>query len=1079
MILLLAALSDVVLAHEVSVGVDRWDVRTGLPQNTVSAMVEDGDGFLWLATFGGIVRFDGLAFTVFDPAGTPDLPSDRFLAVTLAADGTLWFGSDGGGLVRYREGHFDQVAAGTLEEVHALLTDGDRLWTAGRSGVHRLVDGQVETVLREPAFTLSEVDGGLWAGTDAGLVCVRQPCLRALDGNHASAVLDDASGPVVWVEDRYEQLRDGVWETLVGAGVDGPAIRWGDELWGQVEGDLVQLQGQRHLPLAGKTRAFYEDHEGGLWTGYDTVGLARYRRLGVERLSEHAIGVTSRPDGSLVSWSCEGSVALSGAPLEGWVDRACGTGRWMDGELWFAGAVDHVRGLYHVVDGTPVQVQEAELVEVFDGWAVVEEVVHRVEGARLHPVPSPPGVRGIRGDVEGLWATDGRSLLHFGPSGIERSLSAPPPNMPVRDVLPTASGLWVSTYGGGLHWIGDDGDRRALTVADGLCDNALSRLLAPGDGTVWVNTNRGAGRLHLEELEDWRQGRVPHVLCELVDSGEANGPQGVWTGERLVLPTIAGAVAIDPSKALPPPVAPRIHLEEAYCGERALGPGASLVGPCAFGVRWTSLSFDDPHGIRFRHRLLGVSEAWSDLSAAREVQHFDLPVGDYRFEVQARSARGVWSEVVGLSFRRAPEWWETPVGRMAPPVGIALLVLGTLLLRIRTERRQNELLRRQVEQRVRAEGIVRSEQEEKRRVLEQLEAARRLEAIGRLAGGVAHDFNNLLMVVRGRVEQMHHLGDAEIREEADLALEAADQAAELTSQLLAFGRRADNSPEVVDMSASIESMLGVLVRLCEPMRVSFDLAPDSRVRIDRTRLQQLVSNLCVNARDANASTLTLSTRRRTNQVLLEVADDGDGMPPEVVERVFEPYFTTKTASRGTGLGMATVHGVVEEAGGTIEVRSEIALGTTVTIALPRQAAPLSRPRRRRKTAGRLDSLDVLLVDDDVGVRGTVAAQLEILGAAVTTAGSGQEALAALDEAVPHVLITDVLMPGLSGPELVEAVKERGIEVAFLFISGHTGESLGLAGNMLRKPFSVDALAVAVLEAVGRPTPDITRRRDAT
>lgn len=1013
MLPVLALLVPHVHAQDAELAMDRWDTRAGLPQNSVNDVAQDAGGFLWIATFGGIVRFDGFGFTVFDPAGQPELPSNRYLTVEVAPDGDVWFGTEANGLVRFDGEMFTPIGP-ELGEVHGLTV---------------------------------AADGGLRAVTTSGYF--------AVDG-----------------EGQLQRLGD-----VAPTSDPGNTVVWGGEVW-RVEADgLVGPDGDV-FALPGRVQTLFEDREAGLWVGFDTAGLARIRQLGVRRVTAEAKDVTRAPDGSIVVWACEASEVVGDLELGPWARTFCGTGRWIDDQLWLAGGIDGVPGLHRVVDGRPELVHAAATQALFDGWAVLDGRVLRItdgQAVGIHGLPA--GLQGIRADGrDAVWVSDGERLLRVTGAGIDQRVAAPSPNMPVRDVLSVDGGVWVSTYGGGLHWSGQDGRLQALTVAEGLCDNAVSRILQPGDGALWLNTNRGVGRVGLADLAAWRDGNAPLVRCELVESGEANGPGGIWTGQALILPTIRGAVEVVPSEALSDPVRPSVHIERATCGERAIGSSAVVEGPCALSVQWTGVSFDDPQGLRFRHRILGISDAWSPLSKIRELDHLELPVGRHRLEVQARSSRGVWSDVAAIGVTRSPIWSETLVGRAALPLGVAGVVLLVLLVRIQTERRQNDLLRRQVQQRIRAERIVRAEQESKREVLQQLEAARRLEAIGRLAGGVAHDFNNLLMVVRGRVEHIRYLGDGEIQEEADLALEAADQAAELTAQLLAFGRRADNSPEILDLSASIEVLLPVLVRLCEPMRVSFDLAPDARVRLDRTRLQQLVSNVCVNARDANASLLRVSTRRLTQHVVLEVQDDGDGMPPEVIERVFEPYFTTKTASRGTGLGMATVHGVIEEAGGTIEIQSELALGTRILITLPRQAAPLSEKRKRRKKVGRLEAIEVLLVDDDEAVRGTVAAQLEALGATVSAVASGGEALRRLQEKVPDLLITDVLMPEISGPELVAALRARNLVLPSLYISGHTGESLGLTGNVLRKPFSIDALALAVLEAVGRRTPAAPVRR---
>ncbi|MCB9694815.1 MAG: response regulator [Alphaproteobacteria bacterium] len=1062
MVAFLMAAGAVALGFDESFGVDAWTTRDGLPQNSVTDILQDRGGYIWVTTFGGIARFDGRRFLVFDPATTPELPSTRFVAVAEGHDGTLWFGTEAEGLVRFDGERFEGV--GGPSRVNALHVDrlGD-LWVGAPDGAHRWSGDERHRELDVPAEGFMErADGSLWTSTPDGLRCLRDPCDAPWRGMIGAPPVDTPDGAYLAGWDGYLRVRGGEVETLVSTSTAVRPVVWNGGVWGHADGRLVQLDGTGELELDGTGRVLRVDREGGLWVGRNGGGLARVRSRGLRRVSPHSMGLALRPDGAIVSWVCPGGTVDGGA-LPAVLDRFCGRGRWVDGVLWVGGAIEGFQGLARIVDDRAEPAVRASSTQVLDGWAVADGVLYALEpgGARRVEVEGlTPGFRGVRASDGDAWLASSERVVRVAPSGRATWYRSPPASMPVRDVLPGVGGAWVSTYGGGLHWIQPDAPSRGLTIAEGLCDNAVSRMLLPGDGYLWINTNHGAGRVALAELDAWRAGERAVVLCELVDSGEANGPDGLWTGSELVLPTIHGAVAVDPESALKEPVAPKVHIESARCGDRPVADGGERRGACALTVEYTALSFDDPNGLRFRTRVAGLSETWSPLSDQRRLALYDVPPGEYVVEVQARSSRGVWSDVARLAFRRAPEWWETRVGRALPPLGVVSIVLLGLLLRIRTATRQNEELRSQVEQRVRAESILRAEQEEKHRVLEELEASRRLEAIGRLAGGVAHDFNNLLMVIQGRLESLRGSADRAVREDVGVVLDAAERAAGLTAQLLAFGRRGAPQPEILDLSAFVKALLPVLDRLVAPTRVTCVLGEDVRVRMDRSRLQQLVTNLAVNARDAGATEVVVRTRRDGDVAALEVEDDGEGMTPDVLARVFEPYFTTKGPGRGTGLGMATVHGVVEEAGGQIAVESEVGRGTWVRIRLRRTEGPAPE-RSSEPAATRLDGVRVLLVDDDDAVRATVGGQLELLGAEVVAVASGWEALAWLETSRPDVLLSDVLMPGLSGPELLDRIRERGLDVPVLFISGHTGESLGLTATVLRKPFTGASLAVAV------------------
>ncbi len=373
-----------------------------------------------------------------------------------------------------------------------------------------------------------------------------------------------------------------------------------------------------------------------------------------------------------------------------------------------------------------------------------------------------------------------------------------------------------------------------------------------------------------------------------------------------------------------------------------------------------------------------------------------------------------------------------------------------------------------------------------RRALEaQLTHSQRMEALGRLAGGVAHDFNNLLTAISGYGELLlrRARGDEKTRRAAREILKAADRAADLTHQLLAFSRRQAVEPKVVDLNECIRDLAGMLERvLGEDVRFHLDLAPESlRLKADPGQLEQVVLNLVVNARDAMASGGDLWVRTAGAAAgpgqgappgayaVIEVADTGPGIPPEVLEHIFEPFFTTKGEDRGTGLGLSTVYGIVKQAGGVVRVETEPGRGTTFRVFWPTWEGPGRRGTDEGnggagKAAGR--GRRVALVEDDDAVRTLAADSLRARGYRVRTFGCGQEAQTALErgEGV-DVLVTDVVMPGLQGPELVRRLRARWPEMKVVFISGHAGDrldGLDLPGTaFLQKPFRLAHLQEAV------------------
>jgi CheY-like chemotaxis protein len=380
-----------------------------------------------------------------------------------------------------------------------------------------------------------------------------------------------------------------------------------------------------------------------------------------------------------------------------------------------------------------------------------------------------------------------------------------------------------------------------------------------------------------------------------------------------------------------------------------------------------------------------------------------------------------------------------------------------------------------------------------------------MESLGRLAGGVAHDFNNLLTVMRGYADVLHdqlssedpRLGEVrEIRH-------AADRATALTRQLLAVSRRQVLQPREVDLNALVHEMERMLHRVLGPgIRVITERRHrPAWVRADPGQLEQVLLNLAVNARDAmpDGGSLGIRTGRRTIEpgqeppgapdlragefVVLEVRDTGVGMDRDTLGKIFEPFFTTKPDGDGTGLGLSTVYGIVQQSGGFVTVESAPGAGATFRILLPAvapPARPASEPAVREAAPRRPGRARVLVVEDDDGVRRLARRILEQYGYAVLTAADGAEALAVMagEAAGVDVVVSDLVMPELTGRELIGRLRERWPGLPALLLSGHSGEEsgpLGLAPGQafLQKPFSPDALVAAIEELLADVRPPAT------
>jgi signal transduction histidine kinase len=411
---------------------------------------------------------------------------------------------------------------------------------------------------------------------------------------------------------------------------------------------------------------------------------------------------------------------------------------------------------------------------------------------------------------------------------------------------------------------------------------------------------------------------------------------------------------------------------------------------------------------------------------------------------------------------------------------------GDLARVIRVFFEQRESLIEQMRERRQAEQALHASEE-------QLRHAHKMEAIGRLAGGVAHDFNNLLTAIIGYGELLREKvrGDSNAEQGADCILNAAERAAGLTGQLLAFSRKQVLHPRVIDVNALVRETEKLLRRIIGEhieLRVRAE-APQARVRVDPTQLQQVIVNLAVNARDAmpRGGILTIETGDALipepavvggtelpggKYVTLAVRDTGSGMDEETKLRIFEPFFTTKESGKGTGLGLATVYGIVQQSGGGIAVESTPNIGTTFLIHLPMEDAEVEPARPQLVVPGRSARHETIVVlEDDKVVRDLICAVLTDYDYHVLCAGNCQEALRLADahRGDAHLLVADVVMPVMSGPRVAEALRERWPELKVLYISGYAADPAfdskvpGLEFDVLEKPFTPRELAAKVRE----------------
>jgi len=1097
-----------------------------LSNDLITALHEDTHGNLWVGTFWGLNRYDRerdrfIRYSLAGPDADLAQGGPHVMALLSDSRGNLWVGTATDRLSRFdpQTQSFVSVLEG---DIRAICEDRDQtLWVGTQEGLWHFdpATGRLARYTHDPddpgSLSSNHVDvicedtrGDLWIGTDGGgLNRLDRGTSRFHAYRHRQHDPSSLGSDVV--RTIFEDSRGDLWIGLYTGGVS------------YHNRHSESFAHYAHIPeepnsLGHNTvLSLLEDPSGVLWVGTEG-GLDRFDRA-TGQVTHYRHDPANPQTLGANAVLCIYRDARNRLWLGTW---AGGLNRWNDAEQTFtrhqprAGdphsiSSPHVWGITEDSEGLL-------WLATFGGLNRFDPETERFTRYQHHPNDPASLAHSITRHVlrdrqHRLWVAteDGLSRLDLTRGTFENFRHDPGNPASLTDSAITTlfedsrGQLWIGTKTGGLNQFDPDrGTARSYRRQDGLPSDYINAILEDAGGFLWISTYGGISRFDPATGTVRNYDESDGLLASQYTRNAA------WQNRHgeLFFGGQNGFSAFFPDRiddAAPPP---RVVLTDFLVFNRSVDhrkPGSPLTRSISTATEirlrhnhsvitfaYAALNFRSPGRNRYAYRLEPFDKEWNEVGSERRATYTNLDPGQYDFRVKANSG-GLWNDdALSIRVLIQPPLWATWWFRSSGLALLALLLVSLHLLRTRTVRAHNRALQAEISERKRAEA-------EKARLEDQLRQAQKMEAVGRLAGGIAHDFNNILTAISGYSDMVL----AELRPEHPLHADvveiqqAAKRAASLTSQLLAFSRRQLIRPRVLDLGQVVslsEPMLRRLIGEHIAMQLRFD--PDLwKIKSDPGQIDQILVNLAVNSRDAmrDGGHLTIEVRNANideafckahpegvpgEYVMLSVSDDGSGIDSDALQHLFEPFFTTKPQGKGTGLGLSTVYGIVKQNRGFVNVYSEVGLGSTFKVYFPRTretAEPASPPAPRPTVPSRET---ILLVEDEDTVRRLAKRLLERQGYTVLEAAGGQAACRLADEwgADFHLLLTDVVMPGMSGRELHRtlAAKRPGLRV--LFMSGYTDDAIAHHGvlkegtSLLQKPFTADSLNRKVREVLDAP-----------
>ncbi|MBX7219734.1 MAG: response regulator [Blastocatellia bacterium] len=1156
---------------------DVW--QDGLPQNTVTAITQTRDGYLWLGTYEGLVRFDGVRFTVFSNSNTKGLQGKSVLSLLEDRSGRLWIAMLDGGLGCFSNGVFRTYTTqdGLPHNFIGYLYE-DRhgtVWVATvNKGVCAFRDGKFDShPFKTPLPSLrvysmfEDSRGVLWVGTSNGLFALRDGNLTAystkdgLPHDNINALFEDSAGQL-WIGTFGGGLcsyRDGVFTNHpIAAGQLGTLI-WtiredkDRNLWiGTENGGLYRFRDGVFSAYSVKdglssdtVRAIYEDREGSLWAGTNG-GLNRFR------------------DGKFTSLTTKEGLSFD------YARTICEDSR---GRLWIgvdSGGLNCLQNgkftTYTTKDGLSnnsvktlcedhegnlwVGVTGGDLCRFKDGTFTTFGAKDGFTGNNMRALCTDrSGTVWIGTVSSGLFTYRNGTFTHFtGKDGL--------PHESVRALYEDREGrIWVGTYGGisvwqdgkflrnygmkdGLAndsaftfyedsdrtlWIGTNGGLcrfrngkfTCYTTKDGLFDDLAFQILEDNRNNLWMSCNRGIYFINRADVENYDRKAIPTIPCTVFGKGDGMGtnqcngnsqPAGWKTRDgRLWFPTTAGVTVVDPERITTNQQVPEVWLEKVVADTESFLPAERTVfgpGSPKFEFHYTALSFLAPEKVRFRFKLTGLDQDWSE-DVTRRVAYFtNLAPGDYTFQVIACNNDGVWNRVGAVyRFRLKPPLWRTWWAYLLYVVTGGGCIYGGVRWRLRTLRKQTRVLEQNVRERT-AElaNTVAQLQESEQKALELADKAQAANlAKSVFLSSMSHELRTPLNAVLGFAQLMER--DAALsrdnRDNLSLILRSGEHLLQLINDVLSISKieagKITLSPQPFDVRwllKGIEEMIRVRAA-GKNLTLIVDLAPEvpRYVQGDEGKFRQVLINLLGNAvKFTSQGGIALRAKWVEGIAEFEVEDTGFGIAAEELETLFEPFVQTQSgrqSTEGTGLGLALSQNFIRLMGGEITVRSQLGKGTVfhIRVPLPAAEAPVAEPGSLPQVV-RLASdqppVRLLVVDDNASNRLLLNRLLSSIGCEVREAANGQEAVDLWQTWHPHLIWMDMRMPVMDGYDATRRIRELEKQGSGSRVQGpglqNTAESpvlksfqaetgsAGKTGTLNPEPWTLDPVKIIALTA---------------